>query len=264
MKFMENFKNRIGVLVAASVALLSPLSAYSQDVVFLKNPQDYYPFVAMGIALLSILLIFAIIIYAINHKTKREKMHIELLTEMVKMGYIPTSEQVQNKSVTDAEISVDDCGRLKMRKRMNFSFPKILLIIVGVVWLFLAFNTNGKMSSIFGLAGMYVAIYAIMDSKNVTFLQRNMGTFCIINIIIGIAALFIGVIKVSNFYHALFTLYLPGGYLVYYAIKTLFLYEQMPSFEFKIKKVERRNGAVAGADEAPVHEKDAVNDNVEA
>ena len=68
----------------------------------------------------------------------------------------------------------------------------------------------------------------------------------------------------SNFDDALFTLYLPGGYLVYYAIKTLFLYEQMPSFEFKIKKVERRNGAVAGADEAPVHEEDAVNDNVEA
>ena len=127
MKFMENFKNRIGVLVAASVALSSPLSAYSQDVVF-SDPHDYYPFVAMGIALLSILLVFAIIIYAINHKTKREKMHIELLTEMVKMGYIPTSEQVQNKSVTDAEISVDDCGRLKMRKRMNFSFPRPFLL----------------------------------------------------------------------------------------------------------------------------------------
>ena len=238
---MNKLKNGIRFLLVAVVAFMLPLNAYSYDSIYesqLRNPEDYYPFMGMALALVFILLVFAVIFYAINHKTKREKMHIELLIEMVKQGMVPTSEQVVNKSVAD-EIAVDSKGQIKMKKKIRIPVTKMLLMAVGVLWLFAAMETYGDVSVMLGVAGSLVMVYAVLDIRNVAFWQKNISTLSIINIILGFGALFVGFWKSHNFADASFPYLLPGGYLVYYAVSMLSAYNELPRFEFKIKRVER-------------------------
>ena len=238
---MKILKDGIRILLVALIAIMLPLNGYCCDDLYelqLRNPEDYYPFMCMALALVFILLVFAVIFYAIKHKTSREKMHIELLIEMVRQGVIPTSEQVVNKSVVD-EIAVNEKGQIKLKKKIRISFPKILLIAVGVLWLFGAMNTSGDISAMLGVAGSLVVIYAVMDIRNVAFWQRNISTLNIMNLVVGLGALFIGLWKSRDFAEALFPFLLPGGYLVYYAVSMLSAYNELPRFEFKIKRVEQ-------------------------
>lgn len=238
---MNKLKHGIRFLLVAAIALVLPSNAYSYENLYelqLRNPKDYYPYMVMALALVFVLLVFAVIFYAINHRTKREKMHIELLIEMVKQGMVPTSEQVVNKSVAD-EITVDEKGKIKLKKKARISFPKILLIAVGVLWLFGAMDTSGDISAMLGVAGSLVVIYAVMDIRNVAFWQRNISTLNIINLVVGLGALFVGLWKSRGFAEALFPFLLPGGYLIYYAVSMLSAYNELPRFEFKIKRVER-------------------------
>ena len=234
---MEILKNRFKFMLPAIVAVLLPLNGYCYDNV-LRNPEDYYPFMGMALAFVFVLLVFAVIFYAISHKTKREKMHIEMLVEMVKQGYLPTSEQIASKSVVD-DISFDNKGQIQLKRKTNFSFPKLLLVVVGVLWFFGAMDVTGNISAIMGVAGSFVIVYAIIDMKNVPFWQRNIITLNVINLVLGLGALLIGILKFPNFAKALIPCLLPGGFLIYYAVSMLNVYDKMPHFEFKIKKVER-------------------------
>lgn len=240
---MKILKNRFKFLLVALSALVLPSNGYCYDNVYesqLRDPSVYYPFMGMALGLVCVLLVFAVIFYAISHKTKREKMHIELLVEMVRHGLLPTSEQVASKSVVD-DISFDDKGNIMLKKKTKVSFPKILLIAVGILWLFCAMETSGDISAMLGIAGSFVFIYAIMDIKNVAFWQRNISTLNIINLVIGFGALLIGLWKSNDFAESLIPYVLPGGFLIYYAVNMLSVYDKMPHFEFKIKKVERRD-----------------------
>ena len=113
MKKILNFiKNAFVVVVTCiAVAMMMPAMGWcvnGSNMNYVYTAEDKMGFAALGIAVLVILLVFAVIFFSINHRTKREKMHLDLLMEMVKMGFVPTSEQVAEKKVTDARIALDE------------------------------------------------------------------------------------------------------------------------------------------------------------
>ena len=245
-----------------AVAMMMPAMGWcvnGSNMNYVYTAEDKMGFAALGIAVLVILLVFAVIFFSINHRTKREKMHLDLLMEMVKMGFVPTSEQVAEKKVTDARIALDEKFNMTLKRKSTFSLSRLFFFIIGLILLILAFDVREDVAKFYGIAGIYILIYCLMEFRNSSFLLNNIAVFGYVNVVIGGAFVLYGLFFGRNFADLFFPCFLPGGYIFYYGIRGLYSAKNLPRYEFKIKKVEQNN--VAAGNECVVDDKTTlVND----
>lgn len=238
---MKTFTNRIRLFLIA-FALMLPVKGFCGTMhsngVMCYTPYDIMRFLAMAVLVLVILLVFAVIFFSISHRTKREMMHLELLTDMVKQGMVPTAEQVREKRVVDGKISCDENGNVVVKKRIRISLPQIVFFLIGFVYLILAFYVNDDAAKMFAIVALYMMIYSIMEFCNARFLLKNIATFSIINIIIAIAVIITGCFIAPHLEEALYFCFIPGVYILYYGIRTMDNAGSLPRLEFKIRRAD--------------------------
>lgn len=256
---MENLKNVMKTVLVAMALVFVPAEGFCNysNGVYVYSYEERLAYCGLGIGVMFILLLFAVIFFSIRHRTKREKMHLELLTEMVRQGMVPTSEQVMRRRVVEGKVAVDNDGRVVVRNKGDFSLVKVLLLLIGVVLFFYALDNHSDSSKFFGCVAMYLMVYAIMDMRNAGFIQNNIGTLTCVNAVLGLSIIISGLLFFRDFGGAFFLSYLPGAFILFYSIVKLDRIYNMPRFEFKIK----RNGRVsrdAGIEENEV-EKDGEN-----
>ena len=235
---MENLKKVMKTVLVAMAMVLVPAEGFCNysNGVYVYSYEERMAYCGLGIGVMFILLLFAVIFFSIRHRTKREKMHLELLTEMVRQGMVPTSEQVMQRRVVDGKVAIDNEGRMVVRKRVDFSMAKVLLLLIGVVLFFFALDNHSDSSKFFGCVAMYLIVYAIMDMRNSRFIQNNIGSLTCVNALLGLSIIILGMLFFRDFGDAFFLSYLPGAFILFYSIVKLDRIYNMPRFEFKIKR----------------------------